>query len=236
MSPEGEVRQLPGLTIASANTSLPTFNAAFMTAPGEWEEQVEAARSYFAVRRRPGVLVACEDWVDEDARRIIAASGAQADMHLTGMAAESLVPALRDLPDLVFRRVEDEDTRLALADMNSLSYGIPIDWGREAVGTDQHWAGTNFGHIGYLNDQPVTAAATLAVGSVLYVAWVATLPSHRQRGYAEAVMRYSLSEARRATGIERSALHATAAGYPIYLRMGYQPLRGFVLFGWALSH
>jgi len=230
------VRHLPGLTIASANTSLPTFNAAFLTSPGRWEQQVATARSYFAARQRPGVLVVCEDWLDEEARAVIAASAAKSDMRLTGMAADSLVDPLRELPELVFRRVEDEDTRLALADMNSLSYGMPVDWGREAVGKDQHWGGTNFGHIGYLNDQPVTAAATLALGGVLYVAWVATLPSHRQRGYAEAVMRHSLAEARRTTGIQRSALHATPAGYPIYLRMGFQPLREFVLFGWTLSH
>lgn len=236
LSPTGEVLDTPGLTIASANTSLPTLNAAFLTIPAEWEARAAAARDYFASHQRPGLLVICGDWLTDEALTALANTGAHAGMELTGMAADRLEAPARTLPELQFRRVVDEDTRFALADMNCLSYGMPLDWGRESVGTDTHWGGANFGHIGYTNGQPVTAAATLVIGGVLYVGWVATLPSHRQRGYAEAVMRHSLEEARRASGIERTVLHATPAGYAVYERMGYQPQRRFTLFNWNPTH
>ena len=34
----------------------------------------------------------------------------------------------------------------------------------------------------------------------------------------------------RATGITRTALHASAAAYPVYLRMGYRPVDEFAVY------
>jgi predicted acetyltransferase len=62
---------------------------------------------------------------------------------------------------------------------------------------------------------------------VLYVGFVATALVHRRRGLAELVMRRSLEDATRATGITRTVLHATADGYPVYRRMGYRPVDEF---------
>jgi hypothetical protein len=50
---------------------------------------------------------------------------------------------------------------------------------------------------------------------------VATLPAYQRRGYADAAIRFSLGEMSRRTGITRTTLHATEAGRPTYLRMGY---------------
>jgi predicted GNAT family N-acyltransferase len=47
---------------------------------------------------------------------------------------------------------------------------------------------------------------------------------HRKVGCAEAVMRKALAEAHRTQGLRRTVLHATAEGYPVYLRMGYRPV------------
>jgi ribosomal protein S18 acetylase RimI-like enzyme len=65
------------------------------------------------------------------------------------------------------------------------------------------------------------------VGEVAYIAMVATLPAHRQLGCAEAVMRHALAEAKQAWGMERTVLHATPAGLPVYQRMGYRPVTRF---------
>jgi len=235
-TPRGEFAQGPGLTIASANSSLPTLNACFLTEAAEGstlEDRVRAAREYFADHGCPGLLVACIDLMTPPALATLEAAGATLALELTGMAADELEPPARELPAMEFRRVNSEDTRFALADMNCISYGMPIEWGREAVGGDEHWNGENFGHVGYINGQPVTAAATMPIDGRLYVGWVATLPGHRQRGYAEAIMRHSLAEAARATGLHRTVLHATPAGFPVYARMGYIVQRRFACFGWG---
>jgi ribosomal protein S18 acetylase RimI-like enzyme len=56
---------------------------------------------------------------------------------------------------------------------------------------------------------------------------VATLPAHRGLGCAEAVMRHALAEAHRTWGVERTVLHATPEGLPVYRLMGYRPVTRF---------
>jgi ribosomal protein S18 acetylase RimI-like enzyme len=55
---------------------------------------------------------------------------------------------------------------------------------------------------------------------------VATLPGHQRRGYGEAVMRYALADARRASGMahgeQRVILQSTPAGLKLYERMGFR--------------
>ncbi len=45
----------------------------------------------------------------------------------------------------------------------------------------------------------------------------------QRRGYGEAVTRKALYEGVRATGLTRATLHATAAGAPVYPRIGFEP-------------
>jgi len=71
---------------------------------------------------------------------------------------------------------------------------------------------------------------------LIYVALVATLPEYRRRGYAEAVMRKALGEASRAHGVERTVLHASDMGFPVYRDMGYRTVRKFDLYGEAEVH
>lgn len=57
----------------------------------------------------------------------------------------------------------------------------------------------------------------------LFLFLVATMPEARRKGYGEAVVRHAVQTAHKATGISRTVLHATEAGYPLYLRLGYHP-------------
>jgi len=82
----------------------------------------------------------------------------------------------------------------------------------------------------FVDGQPAATAFPVPLGGVLYVAFVTTAQAHRRRGLAELVMRRSLEDATRETGITRTALHATADGYPSYLRMGYRAVDEFSLY------
>jgi GNAT superfamily N-acetyltransferase len=93
------------------------------------------------------------------------------------------------------------------------------------------WKDPLYGYNAYVDDQPVATAIVLPQNGVLYVAWVATAAAYRRRGLADLVMRRSLEHATRETGITRTALHATADGYPGYLKMGYRPVEEFALYG-----
>jgi ribosomal protein S18 acetylase RimI-like enzyme len=74
----------------------------------------------------------------------------------------------------------------------------------------------------------------MPLNGALHVMCVATMPAHQRRGYAEAVMRHSLAQASRATGLTRTTLHATEAGKPAYQRMGYRETATFT--GYTREH
>jgi predicted acetyltransferase len=66
----------------------------------------------------------------------------------------------------------------------------------------------------------VSTATAIINGHCIFL-FLATMPEVRRKGYGEAVVRHALQTAYEATGISRSVLHATEAGYPLYLRLGY---------------
>ena len=88
-----------------------------------------------------------------------------------------------------------------------------------------------FGTIAYMGTEPASGAFALPIENALYVGWVATSTNHRRRGLAELVIRASLEDARKATGLERTVLHATDAGLPVYQRMGYRSAVKFPFYG-----
>jgi predicted GNAT family N-acyltransferase len=76
--------------------------------------------------------------------------------------------------------------------------------------------------VGRVGEAAATSAAVMLAGGHRYVALVATQPGQQKKGFAEAAMRHALSAAAEKFGERPSFLHATAAGRPIYARMGYE--------------
>jgi hypothetical protein len=127
-------------------------------------------------------------------------------------------------------RIDAAQDRLALADLNAAAYDISSAWVREAVAGESLWQSPLYGYVAYVDGTPVSTAFAVPLNGVLYVGGVATALAHRRRGLVALVMRRSLEDATRATGLTRTALHATADGYPVYLRMGDRPVDEFWLF------
>jgi GNAT superfamily N-acetyltransferase len=111
----------------------------------------------------------------------------------------------------------------AYADLNSRAYGFPLDHGRDGLGGSALWKERVHAYLGLRDGVPVTCAATVEADGRLFVVLVATHPDCERRGYGEAVTRKALYEGARATGLTRATLHATAAGAPVYPRIGFVP-------------
>ena len=77
-------------------------------------------------------------------------------------------------------------------------------------------------HISLRRRRACIGRLAVSIDEALYVAWVATSKTHRRLGLAELVVRASLGDARKATGLERTVLHATEDGFAVYLTMGYR--------------
>jgi hypothetical protein len=230
----GEVVDLDGLRVANARQPWFLMNAALLTEPvpsqAHLAARARAAIEYFGREHRPWFLAGSQQWLGDGAPETLSHLGLTQASTVVGMVTEQLASPARPLPEVETRRIDDERGRLALADLNAATYAISSEWVREAVAGESLWRAPLYGYVAYVDGHPVSTAFAAPLHGVLYVAYVATALAHRRRGLAELVMRRSLGDATRATGITRTVLHATAAGYSVYLRMGYRPVDKFSLY------
>ncbi|HUB82249.1 MAG TPA: GNAT family N-acetyltransferase [Bryobacteraceae bacterium] len=227
----GEIRELPGVSIAAAGVTFQMFNAAFLSAPvlteGELEQRIHLSMAHFDSRRLEWAYWVCEDWIEGKARRkcrqMFERLGLRHAVDLPGMVAERIAPPVKPLPAVIVRRVGDEATRAAFCSIGSICFHVPISWFREVFDNPQVWE--NFAaYVAFQNEMPVSTAAIVMGGGAVGVYNVATIPDQQRRGYGEAVMRHAVAEAQREHGVERSILQSTPAGLHLYERMGYRTI------------
>ncbi len=227
----GEVRELPGVSVASSGVTFQMFNAAFLSAPvngdGELAQRILVPAMHFNSRRLDWAYWVCEDWMNprarRSARRVFERYGLRHSVDLPGMVAEEIRPPAKPLPSLRVRRVSDGPTRDAFCAIGSVCFHVPLPWFQEVFESPAVWE--NFAaYVGYADEEPVTTAAIVVGGGALGVYNVATLPGRQRQGFGEAVMRYALDDARARLGIRPSILQSTPAGLRLYERMGYRKL------------
>jgi GNAT superfamily N-acetyltransferase len=145
------------------------------------------------------------------------------------MVAECILPPVKPLPRLEIRRVGDAATRDAFCAIGPVCFHVPVPWFREVFDNDCVWE-RFAGYVGYVDEEPVSTAATVIGGGAVGVYNVATMPEQQRRGYGEAVMRHALAEARREHGIERTILQSTPAGHRLYQRMGFRTVTNVAVY------
>lgn len=234
--PLGEVVERPEVFITAGHVSWSLLNMAFLQNPveteAELERAVDSAARYFAQGPNGWSFTLTPDWLApslrERADALLASRGLHIGMTTTGMVADRLLAPLRPLPKLDLRPVSNEWGRNAIADVNAASYDMPQPLGREALAVPGIYGADCLAFVGARDGAPASTTAAMRVDGITYIALVATMAEHRRQGAAEAVMRHALAEAKRAWGLERTVLHATPAGAPVYRRMGYRDVTSFV--------
>ena len=131
-----------------------------------------------------------------------------------GLAELGLEPRA-DLP-----RVRSNDWA-ALARCNDAAYGIAPGTFAVALGGIRDPAARAY--VALDDGEPVAACGTVLHDGDANVLFVATVPAAQRRGLASELMRHALREAR-AAGASTTTLEASAAGEPVYARMGYRSL------------
>ena len=234
----GSVVEMPGLIAPFGNVAIPLLNVVHATSRvrdlADLGRRAAAAVAYATPTGLPWLFGLCDAWLPEsgadEIAGVLAEHGLHPAMKLTGMVADALLPPVRPLPEIELRQVDDVASAAAVGDINCVAYGLPLDEGRRSIGNRPFYTGGNLGHLGVVGGTPVSCAATLRVDDALYVALVATAEGHRRRGYCEAVLRRSLADASRATGLSRTVLHATEDGQPLYEQMGYRVTTTFTYY------
>lgn len=229
--PGHEITRSEGMVATLGNVAMPFLNCVFQT---EKLETADAFRSWLrraldaAPRDHAALFPVCEPWLPDNWEDIAAEVGLGAGILSTGMAADALTDPVRPLPDIELRLADDAETVRDVARLNAAAYGMPVELFE--VVTELDFSGRAMhGIVGYASGDPVSCAAALPVGGTVYVGWVATHPDHQRRGYAEAAMRRAIASCSEATGLTRTTLHASEAGYSLYSSMGYRPGARFPL-------
>jgi ribosomal protein S18 acetylase RimI-like enzyme len=84
-------------------------------------------------------------------------------------------------------------------------------------------------YVGYVDGRPVTTGLGFRTGSTMGVYNIATVPSHRRRGYGEAMTRRILGDGV-ADGCTVAILQSSDMGRPIYERLGFRSVVEYVAY------
>ena len=233
----GEVKEMDGVSIASAGVVFQMFNAAFLSGSVHSEAQMDLrvaeAAVYFAARGQSWAYWICHGYLDGRTRRrlqpVLRKRNLYRAVELPGMVAEQVLPPVRKLPRVEMRRVEDGPVKDAFCAIGSTCFNVPLAWFCEVFDSPTIWRDFE-AYVGYVNGEPVSSAATVIGGGVVGVYNVATMPAHRRGGYGETVMRHALERAQQEHGLSRTILQSTPQGYDLYQRMGYRTVTSVSVF------
>ena len=225
----GELRELHGVSIASAGVTFQMFNTAFLSSPvateAELKQRILQPIMHFDSRGQEWAYWVCEDWIEPPARkrsrRVFEHHGLRLSTELPGMIADRILPPTRPMPHVEVRRVRGATTWDAFCAIGSTCFHVPITWFREVFDNDAVWD-RFISFVGYVNGEPVSTTSIVCGGGVIGVYNVATLPDSQRHGFGEAVMRQALAEVRKEHGVQRVILQSTPAGLKLYERMGFR--------------
>ena len=236
---DGDLREAPGVSLVFSGLDYSVFNSALLSSPvsaqeGDLADRISTAAAHFALRRTRWSFWMCEDMLDRAVRRqsrkLFAARGLRAYTEPPGMLADWLNPPSRPLPDIEYRRVNDAATRLAFAHITCITFEIPFEITRQIYESETAWKGDSVGWLGYVKGTPIATVMTVNTKDTVGVYSVGTIPGWRGRGYAESLLRHVLGDIRARTGIERTILQSSKAGYSLYQKIGYRPVTRFIVY------
>jgi ribosomal protein S18 acetylase RimI-like enzyme len=232
----GEIVDLPGVSLIFCGLNYAAFNAALLTQPieaggAELSRLIQTAATQFDGRNLRWTYWVCDDFLDKSLRRkaprIFSRHGLRPLTEAPGMYAEALQVPHRALPSLQVHRVAGEQTRREFAEIMSIAFEIPHSICAAVYGSEQAWTHELLGYVGYSDGRAVTTAAAMITGDAVGLYSVATLPKYRRLGFAEAIMRQVVEQARETAGIARTVLQSTRSGLTLYRKMGYRTVTTF---------
>jgi ribosomal protein S18 acetylase RimI-like enzyme len=234
-----EALTTPDFTLVNSRLKHAVFNAAVLTSSVVSRAQLEAAfeesARYYERQNLPWSCWVAEELLPLRVRGVFYEEMEQRQMYLLaehqGMVADSLLSAGAPPPELTIRPVGSAASRLDFANLCVCVFGMPSTVAMQVYTRAAFWAGGFRAWVGYVNGTAVATAAAEAAAGVVGIYSVATLAAYQRRGYATALTLRALAETAAASGFRRSILQATAAGLPLYRKLGYQKLTRVLVYG-----
>ena len=209
-----------GLPIPFFNVAVPALGPLSAAA---LEASARGAIQWASDKQAPWMFIVTHEALDAgvDATAVLDGCDLAPILPLTGMIARTVAPAATVPAGLQLEVPEDDGGCSDVIDVNSAAYDMDLGASKPSFGRGAFWA-DHVAVLGRVDGAPATSAAVMLSGGHRYVLLVATQPSQRKKGFAEAAMHRALQVAAEKFGDRPSFLHATDAGRPIYARMGYE--------------
>jgi GNAT superfamily N-acetyltransferase len=232
--PRPYVDDREGVRFTLAGVPIALFNAAFPAAPLRSLKEVgamaERVTQSFREQRVPGLLAVPASWIPRGGREVLAQAGFSTETGFVGMRTAQLAEPRYPL-SVEPGEVSGVEASQILARLNGESYGMDsADW--RHLELDTLWRPPVHAYAIWEENQPAACGAFAQLGDCCYLMWMATRPSSRGRGYAEAIIRKAWKDARERYSAKVTVLHATPMGRPVYLRLGYLAVAEFPGFVW----
>lgn len=130
-------------------------------------------------------------------------------------------------------KVNNAEGQALWARTTAKGFGVPEPVGAEiaeleATFNDPHYKAAHH-YIGYLDDIPVASSSMILDSGVAGIYAVATAPEARHKGIGATMTQMPLLEAKE-MGYHVGILQASAMGYPVYKRIGFQEIFKFRTF------
>jgi len=235
----GEVRTLDRTVAMYSGLEYGVFNISLLTRPavmddGGLDAALAEVAKYFRERTKRWSFWLCEDLLDAANRRkmrqVCNDFGLRPISYPPGMIAQQLLPPVRPLPAMECRPVTDARTRQAFAEITSACFEIPPGIAQAVYGPESAWRGAYRGFVAFVENRPVAIAAVVEAAGALGIYSLATIASHRHRGYGEALLRAAAAAVRPGESAEPYILQSTDAGHGLYRRMGFRDVTKFTVY------
>jgi hypothetical protein len=228
-SQRGEARQRVGYVLADVGAPVAEFNTALVADPdGHLEEALVAAREFFGERRHPYRVSFRAEHAEAHAAGL-AERGYTRVEDVPGMELGPLPQTVSIHPDVSFRIAEDASGLDAFRKTAFSGFGLPAEAAHLFL-TDELLTSPAFtALVGTVQGAPVCTSALYLTEGVAGIYWVATLDTHRKRGFGEAATWAAVAEGVR-RGYARASLQASVMGKPVYARMGFDHDRSYARF------
>jgi ribosomal protein S18 acetylase RimI-like enzyme len=238
VTPAGEAREYPGVTISSSGLDFSVFNSLMLTAPIESEVELErrltAGGVHFAARDLGWTAWLCDELIAPAVLKRIGTLLGRYNMNVIaeppGMYADRIRAAERRGAPIDCRPVGDKKTRFDFADVASVVFLLPFRIAQAVYAGEQYWGSGMRGYVGYFDNKPVSVVTTVLASRAIGVYSLGTLPQHQRCGYGETLLRFALADTVRATGVERTVLQSTQSGLRLYQKMGYKTVTRFRIY------
>jgi GNAT superfamily N-acetyltransferase len=211
------------ITATASGLPIAFFNGAFAVGPAaDPDEAIRDVLDFFAARQVPYLL-----WVRAGSDEPLVAAARAAGLTDAGgppLMALAAIPPAPPVPEgLEISLAVDAADLEAHREVLTAGFGMPPVVAQTFIGRDLLSQPDLAVAVGRVDGVPVSTALLARTGDTAGVYNVATSPGHQRKGYGEAATWAVVAEGAR-RGCTHAVLQASEAGYPVYLRMGFDDI------------